>query len=92
MFFENGGVLSKFEKLLEHRCSKCKNRPPDKNFKALQDHLRKDHSLYYCDLCVEHLKVNYHVFLNKFFLEMCTIVFQHNVIAYCCFLDVIETL
>ena len=54
--FENEKVRLKFEELLEHRCNLCNGRPPDRSFKALRDHMRRQHTLFYCDLCVE-LKV-----------------------------------
>ena len=54
--FENESVRQKFEKLLEHRCKLCPDRPADRSFKALRDHMRRQHTLFFCDLCVE-LKV-----------------------------------
>lgn len=58
IFFENEHVQERVDQLLEHRCSKkgCEDRPPDKKFRDLRDHMRKVHHLFYCDLCLE-LKV-----------------------------------
>ena len=53
--FEDNTIQQKFEKLLEHRCPKCKNK--ERTLKALQSHLSKQHTLFFCDLCIEHLKV-----------------------------------
>lgn len=50
--FENEAVREKFEKLLEHRCKFCPNRPAEKSFKALRDHMRRQHTQFFCDLCV----------------------------------------
>lgn len=50
--FENEAVREKFEKLLEHRCKFCPDRPADKSFKALRDHMRRQHTQFFCDLCV----------------------------------------
>lgn len=51
--FENEAIREKFDKLLEHKCNKCPERYPEKNFKALRDHMRRVHTLFYCDLCLE---------------------------------------
>ncbi|KAL4240392.1 hypothetical protein ACF0H5_001182 [Mactra antiquata] len=51
--FENETICEKFEQLLEHKCKKCPDRYPEKSFKALRDHMRRVHTLFYCDLCLE---------------------------------------
>ena len=61
--FETDSVRQKFEKLLEHRCNLCPNRPPERSFKALRDHMRRQHTLFFCDLCVE-LKVKTFLLLS----------------------------
>ena len=39
-------------------CSfRCPGLPPFTNHHALKDHLRRTHELFFCDICVEHLKV-----------------------------------
>lgn len=57
ILFENDAIRVLFEKLTEHRCKKCPDRIPERNFKALRDHVRRAHTLFYCDLCLV-LKVN----------------------------------
>jgi hypothetical protein len=56
LFFEDGKIHKKFEKLNEHCCPKC--HMLERNLKALQQHLSKKHTLFFCNLCVDHLKVN----------------------------------
>ncbi|XP_062589412.1 E3 ubiquitin-protein ligase ZNF598-like [Saccostrea cucullata] len=55
IFFEDGQIQKKFEKLNEFRCPKCKML--ERNLKALQQHLSKNHTLFFCSLCVDHLKI-----------------------------------
>ena len=55
--FENETIQEAFNDLLEHRCPLCSGRKPFRSFPNLKDHMRKDHNLYYCDLCVGNLKV-----------------------------------
>lgn len=46
------------DKLLEHRCPVCGQL--FQRFQQLREHLRKEHSLWYCDICVRHLKIFTH--------------------------------
>ncbi|KAL3877270.1 hypothetical protein ACJMK2_035002 [Sinanodonta woodiana] len=55
--FENPKIEDRFLRLLEHSCHLCKDRHPERSLKALQAHMRKDHNLYYCDLCLDNLKI-----------------------------------
>lgn len=48
-----------YEKLLENQCKLCVDLPPFRSFNALNDHMRKVHERFYCELCVTHLKVCY---------------------------------
>ncbi|KAK3600899.1 hypothetical protein CHS0354_019252 [Potamilus streckersoni] len=57
IYFENPQLEDRFLQLLEHSCHLCKDRYPDRDFKALQAHMRKEHSLFYCDLCLDNLKI-----------------------------------
>lgn len=71
IYFENEAAEKIFNNLLMHPCRICKNNPPDHHpdpaafqrsieFKSLKDldaHLRREHELFLCDLCVENLKV-----------------------------------
>ncbi|XP_031620728.1 E3 ubiquitin-protein ligase ZNF598 [Contarinia nasturtii] len=45
-----------FRRLLEHTCNKCNIEPFD-TAAALKDHLRRKHEVFYCDICMEHLKI-----------------------------------
>ncbi|XP_052821187.1 E3 ubiquitin-protein ligase ZNF598-like [Mya arenaria] len=51
--FENNNVRDMFEELLEHRCKLCPKSHPEKSFRALKEHMRRVHTLFYCDLCLE---------------------------------------
>lgn len=59
IYFENETAERAFKSLLEHRCKVCKSRDL-KTLKELDIHLRKDHELHLCDLCVENLRVFSH--------------------------------
>lgn len=54
--FSNINIQKAFYDLLEHPCPKCDARP-FRSFDALKDHVRKEHELFYCDICTEHLKI-----------------------------------
>lgn len=43
--------------LLDHNCNKCHKIPAFRNFNQLKEHMRKEHELYYCDLCVDNLRI-----------------------------------
>lgn len=55
--FDSADIQAAYSKLLEHVCTACPGRPAFRTFQNLKDHVRKEHELYYCDLCVENLKV-----------------------------------
>ena len=38
--------------------SKVKSRSIFPSFKQLESHVRREHEMFYCDLCAEHLKVS----------------------------------
>lgn len=57
IYFESEAVMKAYDLLMEHSCSLCKDIPPFKNFAMLKDHMRKNHELFYCELCVDHLKI-----------------------------------
>ena len=59
IYFENEAAERAFKSLLEHRCKVCKSKDL-KTLKDLDIHLRKDHELHLCDLCVENLRVFSH--------------------------------
>ncbi|EDV37784.1 uncharacterized protein Dana_GF13628 [Drosophila ananassae] len=49
-------IRQKFFQLLDHPCPKC-DVPPYRTFQGLRNHVRSEHGLHYCDLCVETLKI-----------------------------------
>ena len=57
IYFENPTFQEAFNKLLIHSCSACPSKTTFSNLQALKDHLRKEHELFFCDLCVDNLKV-----------------------------------
>ena len=54
--FEDEAVQNSYKVLLEHTCPIC--RKTFGSFKQLDTHVRREHELFYCDLCTDHLKVN----------------------------------
>ncbi|XP_068147878.1 LOW QUALITY PROTEIN: E3 ubiquitin-protein ligase ZNF598 [Drosophila tropicalis] len=54
--FCSADIQQKFFQLLDHPCQKCAV-PPYRTFSGLRNHVRNEHNLYYCDLCVETLKI-----------------------------------
>ncbi|KAL5018542.1 hypothetical protein ScPMuIL_004264 [Solemya velum] len=58
--YEDESVRQDVEKVLENKCKLCRDRPADRTFRALRDHMRKSHTLYFCDLCVDGLKIFTH--------------------------------
>ncbi|CAI9720090.1 E3 ubiquitin-protein ligase ZNF598 [Octopus vulgaris] len=58
LLFENSEIEKRFNQLIEHRCPSClPNKQTEYKFSMLRSHLRNVHKLYYCDLCVQHLKI-----------------------------------
>ena len=55
--FDNADIQTAYSRLLEHVCNTCQGRPAFRTFQNLKDHVRKEHELYYCELCVDNLKV-----------------------------------
>lgn len=49
---------AKVDELLEHRCSECNEL--FRLFPQVKEHIRKAHSLMYCDICLKHLKIFTH--------------------------------
>ncbi|KAH8402121.1 hypothetical protein KR009_009979 [Drosophila setifemur] len=54
--FCSAEIQQKFFQLLDHPCPKC-DAPPYRTFQGLRNHVRSEHGLLYCDLCVETLKI-----------------------------------
>lgn len=55
IYFENEQCLTEFYRLQEFRCQVCQD--DVSNLKELETHLKKEHDLYLCELCVNHLKI-----------------------------------
>lgn len=50
-------IKDAYDKLLENCCRLCKV-PPFRNFGLLNEHMRKVHERFYCELCIAHLRVS----------------------------------
>jgi len=53
--FESDEIQKEYTKLLDHTCPVCEVPPTFKVFRQLDTHMRAEHKLYFCDLCVSHL-------------------------------------
>lgn len=56
IYFMTPGIERAYLQLLIHRCSKCDNEI-FQTFQQLKDHMRRQHEVFYCDLCSENLKI-----------------------------------
>lgn len=65
IYFDTLDIQSKFYDLLANVCYICKERPVFRTFNSLKDHMRHQHELHYCDLCVENLKVDKHFLISS---------------------------
>ncbi|KAG5322863.1 ZN598 ligase, partial [Pseudoatta argentina] len=57
IYFSSLDIQEKFTELLANTCSICKEKMVFSSFNSLKDHMRQQHELHYCDLCVENLKI-----------------------------------
>ncbi|KFP17367.1 Zinc finger protein 598, partial [Egretta garzetta] len=57
IYFTDGDVYALYRKLLQHECSLCPDVKPFSTFADLEQHMRKQHELFCCKLCVKHLKI-----------------------------------
>jgi len=57
IFSENANIDLQYRRLLEHRCKLCLSIEPFETFQKLREHMQREHTLFYCDLCVNNLKV-----------------------------------
>lgn len=57
ILLEDESVEDAYEALLEYRCRTCDAGPLFNSFDALKSHMSRTHTLFPCDLCVNHLKV-----------------------------------
>ncbi|XP_034242189.1 E3 ubiquitin-protein ligase ZNF598 [Thrips palmi] len=60
ILFDGGPTQNLYEKLLQHECHICSGSKSHSSFQLLKDHMRKKHELFYCDLCVDNLKIFSH--------------------------------
>lgn len=60
ILFDGGPAQCAYEKLLQHGCHICRDAKAYQSFHLLKDHMRKKHELFYCDLCVDNLKIFSH--------------------------------
>eukprot|EP00057_Strongylocentrotus_purpuratus_P032563 XP_788063.1 PREDICTED: zinc finger protein 598 [Strongylocentrotus purpuratus] len=58
IFFATTDIQGEYRRILTTECRICGiKREPDATFKKLQVHMRKEHELFSCQLCVENIKV-----------------------------------
>ncbi|KAK6187159.1 hypothetical protein SNE40_005245 [Patella caerulea] len=58
IYLENDEVEKAYKQLLCIKCPVCtEDKTPDRTFESLRDHLRKEHTLFFCDLCLKHLNI-----------------------------------
>ncbi|TRY69412.1 hypothetical protein TCAL_06943 [Tigriopus californicus] len=59
--FEDEAIERSFQDLLTHQCQVCgPELAPFRSFSQLEQHVRREHQLFYCDLCVQHLNMFSH--------------------------------
>lgn len=57
IYFADGKVYALYRQLLQHECPRCPELPPFGLFGDLEQHMRKQHELFCCKLCLKHLKI-----------------------------------
>nr|XP_056722509.1 E3 ubiquitin-protein ligase ZNF598 [Euleptes europaea] len=57
IYFTDGKVYALYRKLLQHECPLCPEARPFATVVELEQHMRKQHELFCCKLCVKHLKI-----------------------------------
>ncbi|XP_038274648.1 E3 ubiquitin-protein ligase ZNF598 isoform X2 [Dermochelys coriacea] len=60
IYFADGKVFALYRKLLQHECPLCPDVRPFSTIVDLEQHMRKQHELFCCKLCVKHLKIFTH--------------------------------
>lgn len=60
IYFADGKVFALYRQLLQHECPKCPELPPFSLFGDLEHHMRKQHELFCCKLCLKYLKIFTH--------------------------------
>lgn len=68
--YGDDAVKESCSRLLSARCQVCGQGFP--SFARLDQHVRREHQLFHCDICVEHLQVRFRAWIwNKFFFTVC---------------------
>ena len=59
IYFEDISIQNEYDEILENKCDICPDENPSSfsTFDELDLHIRKIHKRFYCDLCIEHLKL-----------------------------------
>ncbi|XP_060116991.1 E3 ubiquitin-protein ligase ZNF598 [Heteronotia binoei] len=57
IYFTDAKVYALYRKLLQHECPLCPDARPFATVVELEQHMRKQHELFCCRLCVKHLKI-----------------------------------
>jgi hypothetical protein len=57
LMFTDASLMKHFDRLYAIYCPRCDFQPSFKNMRMLRDHIRKEHNLYMCDICVSNLKL-----------------------------------
>ncbi|XP_007438818.1 E3 ubiquitin-protein ligase ZNF598 [Python bivittatus] len=57
IYFTDGKVYALYRKLLQHECPLCLESRAFPTIVDLEQHMRKQHELFCCKLCVKHLKI-----------------------------------
>ncbi|XP_060696910.1 E3 ubiquitin-protein ligase ZNF598 isoform X1 [Hemiscyllium ocellatum] len=57
IYIADGRIHAQFRKLLQHDCPVCSESRPFNTFEDLEHHMRKQHEMFSCKLCVRHLQI-----------------------------------
>ncbi|XP_063511127.1 E3 ubiquitin-protein ligase ZNF598 isoform X11 [Pongo pygmaeus] len=57
IYFADGKVYALYRQLLQHECPRCPELPPFSLFGDLEQHMRRQHELFCCRLCLQHLQI-----------------------------------
>ncbi|XP_006874016.1 PREDICTED: zinc finger protein 598 [Chrysochloris asiatica] len=57
IYFADEKVFALYRQLLQHECPQCPALPPFSLFGDLEQHMRRQHELFCCKLCLKHLKI-----------------------------------
>ncbi|XP_077173004.1 E3 ubiquitin-protein ligase ZNF598 [Paroedura picta] len=60
IYFTDAKVYALYRQLLQHECPLCPDARPFATVAELEQHMRKQHELFCCKLCVKHLKIFTH--------------------------------